>query len=355
MPSYSDETYSAILARTQGNVSDDVMKTEGALVFNALSALAYELEKIYIQMDFIGEQAHARTADYDHLKLIAADRGLAPKVATYAEVKATVDAEMPIGTRVNLKAFNYRVAEKMSDGSYRRVCEESGSEPNNLRGEVTLIDYVKDLEHCKITELLTPGEDYETQENFYERYLESFTATSFAGNVAAYKEQLKAVPGIGGAKIYPVWNGGGTVKAVLISSDFTVPSDYLISQVQEKFCPVPSKGYGLAPIGHNFTAEAVKKVELDIVTSIQFESGYSYGRLMDVLEDKVEEYLRSLAKTWENSEKITVYISKLEAEILDVTGVADITNTTLNGSASNLVLDADSIPVFSILEVNTLG
>ena len=55
MSTYSNETYSAILARAQGNVSDDVLKTEGSLVFNALSVLAYELEKIYIQMDFIGE------------------------------------------------------------------------------------------------------------------------------------------------------------------------------------------------------------------------------------------------------------------------------------------------------------
>lgn len=38
--------------RAQGSVSDDVLKTEGSLVFNALSVLAYELEKIYIQMDF---------------------------------------------------------------------------------------------------------------------------------------------------------------------------------------------------------------------------------------------------------------------------------------------------------------
>lgn len=354
MSSYSDETYSTILARTQKNVSDSVMKTEGALVFNALSALAYELEKIYIQMDFIGEQSHARTADYEHLKLIAADRGLTPKEATYAEVKATADAEMPVGTRVNLKAFNYRVVEKMSDGSYRLVCEESGSEPNNLRGEVTLIDYVKDLEHCTITELLTSGEDYETQEDFYERYLESFTTASFAGNVAAYKEQLKAVQGIGGAKIYPVWNGGGTVKAILISSDFTVPSEYLISQVQEKFCPAPFKGYGLAPIGHDFTAEAVKKVDVTIHTSIQFGSEYSYNSLKNTIEEKVKTYLHSLAKSWEDSEKLIVYISKLESEILDIPGIIDITSTALNGAAANLVLDADSIPAFLSLEVTTL-
>ena len=341
MSTYSNETYSAILARAQGNVSDDVLKTEGSLVFNALSVLAYELEKIYIQMDFIGEQAHASTADYEHLKLIAADRGLTPKEASHAEVKATADAELPIGTRANLKAYNYRVAEKLEDGSYRMVCEESGSGPNGLNS-------------CTITELLTPGEDYESQESFYKRYLESFTATSFAGNIAAYKEQLKTVAGIGGAKIYPVWNGGGTVKAVLISSDFTVPSEYLVSQVQNQFCPTPSEGYGVAPIGHDFTAAAVTAENVNVKTSIQFESGYDYSSLKTAIEDKVKEYLHSLAKTWEESSNLTVYISRLESAVLDVKGVADITGTTLNGASANLVLDADAIPAFLSMEVTTI-
>ena len=354
MSTYSEETYSTILTRAQGNVSDSVLKTEGSLVFNALSALAYEVEKLYIQMDYITEQAHASTADYDHLKLIAADRGLTPKEATNAEVKATADADMPIGTRASLKAYNYKVAEKLSDGSYRMECEESGSGPNGLKGEVIMIDYVEDLTKCEITELLTPGEDYETQESFYKRYLESFTTTSFAGNIVAYKEQLKAVAGIGGAKIYPVWNGGGTVKGVLISSDFTAPSEYLISQVQEEFCPTPSEGYGISPIGHDFTAVAVSEESVDIKTSIKFESGYTYDNLKDAIEAKVKAYLHSLAQSWEEEDNLTVYISRLEASVLDVKGIADITSTTLNDESSNLILDEDSIPVFSSMEVTTI-
>lgn len=354
MSTYSNETYSAILARAQGSVSDDVLKTEGSLVFNALSVLAYELEKIYIQMDFIGEQAHASTADYEHLKLIAADRGLTPKEASCAEVKATADAEVPIGARANLKAYNYRAVEKLEDGSYRMICEEAGSGPNGLKGEVTMIDFVDGLNSCTITELLTPGEDYESQDSFYKRYLESFTTTSFAGNIAAYKEQLKAVTGIGGAKIYPVWNGGGTVKAVLISSDFTAPSEYLVSQVQGQFCPTPSEGYGVAPIGHVFTAAAVTAESVTVQTSIQFESGYDYSSLKTAIEDKVKEYLHGLAKTWEESNNLTVYISRLESAVLDVKGIADITGTTLNGAGANLVLDADAIPIFSTMEVTTI-
>ena len=48
---------------------------------------------------------------------------------------------------------------------------------------------------------------------------------------------------------------------------------------------------------------------------------------------------------------MTVYIAKLQAAVLDVPGVVDITETQLNGSATNLILDWNQIPVVG--EVST--
>ena len=39
---------------------------------------------------------------------------------------------------------------------------------------------------------------------------DSMDAQSFGGNVADYKERVNAMNGVGGVKVYPVWNGGGT-------------------------------------------------------------------------------------------------------------------------------------------------
>ena len=55
---------------------------------------------------------------------------------------------------------------------------------------------------------------------------------AFGGNVADYREKVNAITGVGGVKVYPVWNGGGTVKLTIIASDFTAPSTELISKVQ---------------------------------------------------------------------------------------------------------------------------
>ena len=48
---YEDKTYSSLLQDALSDVGGGVQTGEGYLVYNALSALAYELEKLYIQMD----------------------------------------------------------------------------------------------------------------------------------------------------------------------------------------------------------------------------------------------------------------------------------------------------------------
>ena len=53
---YEDRTYQALLAEGKAQISDNILKSEGSLVHNALSALAYELEKFYIQADYLLER-----------------------------------------------------------------------------------------------------------------------------------------------------------------------------------------------------------------------------------------------------------------------------------------------------------
>lgn len=66
------------------------------------------------------------------------------------------------------------------------------------------------------------------------------------------------------------------------------------------------------------------------------------------VKEKIAEYLKSIAAEWKNGDettKSTIYVSKLQAAVLDVEGVVDISGTTLNGSSANLVLNWNQIPV----------
>ena len=66
------------------------------------------------------------------------------------------------------------------------------------------------------------------------------------------------------------------------------------------------------------------------------------------MKEKIAEYLKSIAMEWKNGDettKSTIYVSTLQAAVLDVEGVVDISETTLNGSGANLVLNWNQIPV----------
>lgn len=345
---YEDMTYDYILQRALDSIESDVLKTEGSLVYTAVSAFAFELNRLYVQLDYLLRQLDPATADFDTLKALAAQRAVYPSAATYATVKIEADAALPIGARFSLSAYNYAVTEDLGDGAYAAVCEEAGSGPNGLLGVLTPITYVDGLSMATITEILIAGTDADGRDELYEKYLESFTSQSFGGNIAAYKMHLNAFDGIGGTKVYPVWQGPGTVKCVLISSSWRAVSEYLLDQIREEVSPEPATGYGFAPINHDVTIESVEENTIDITTHVTFSSGYSWAVCKEDIEAAISGYLESLCKGWGDGtedDTTTVYISRLESAVLDVQGVIDIQNTTLNGSSSNLVLGTDEIPV----------
>ncbi len=347
---YEDKTYDAILTEALNSIGSDVLKTEGSLVYNAVSALAFELNKLYVQLDYLLAQMDPETADFDTLKALAAQRAVYPDSATAATVQITANVAVPIGTRFSLSAYNYAVTAVISeeDHTYAATCEETGSGPNNLRGSLTPITYVDGLTAATITDLLIAGTDADGRDELYEKYLESFSSQSFGGNVAAYKAHLNAIDGIGGTKVYPVWEGAGTVKCVLIGSDWGTVSDYLLEQIREDVDPDTAKGYGWAPINHTVTVESVKAKTIAVTTHLTFSSGYSWAVCKDDIIQAMSDYMTGLCTTWgdgSDTDYIMVYISRLESAVLDVQGVLDISGTTLNGSTSNLALDTDEVPV----------
>ena len=53
-------------------------------------------------------------------------------------------------------------------------------------------------------------------------------------------------------------------------------------------------------------------------------------------------------RLWKNGDEHTtqtVYISRLEAHILEVEGVEDVSNTKINKAPSNLILESNQIPI----------
>lgn len=339
-------TYEEILQRMLDRVPNNIDKREGSIIYNALAPAAVELAQMYIEIKRILNEGFADTASREYLIKRAAERGITPYPATPAIVKGEFNIDVPIGSRFSLDDLNYVVVEKIEPGIFKLQCETSGSKANGYLGTLIPVEYIEGLTTAEVTEILVPGEDEEETEAFRERYFRSFDPESYGGNIADYKQKTKSIPGVGGVKVYPVWNGGGTVKLVIINSEYQKPSSELVDQVQTIIDPVQNQGMGLgiAPIGHVVTVEGVKERAVNISTNITYQQGWQWEDIKPYVEEAIDEYFLELIKEWEDVD-IIIRISQIETRILGIEGVIDVGNTEINGVAENLVLESDEIPV----------
>lgn len=344
---YEDMTYERIMKRMLDLVPNNLDKREGGIIYTALAPAAVELQNAYIEMDWILNQSFADTQDRAYLIRRCAERGISPEAATRAVLKGEFNIDVPIGARFSLGLLNYEVIERIQAGAYRMRCETAGEEGNRYLGDLIPIEYIAGLTSAKLTDVLIPGKDEEETEHLRKRYFDSLDARAYGGNVQDYKEKTNALAGVGGCKIYPTWNGGGTVKVVIIDASYNRPSQDLVSSVQQAVDPegYHGDGIGFAPIGHVVTVSAVSEVVVNISTTLTYKEGWNWTEISSYVDREIEDYLKELRESWADSDSLVVRISQIETRILDLAGILDITATTINGKEENLALKENEIPV----------
>jgi len=143
---------------------------------------------------------------------------------------------------------------------------------------------------------------------------------------------------VGAGQIYPVWNGGGTVKLVIVDNDYQPASKELIEQAQEVIDPNPQgSGYGLAPIDHVVTVVAPEKLLVNIATHVTVQSDMTILAVQDKINAAIEDYFDEQRRVWNQINNVTgrgysltIYRSQLLSKIMAVPGVVNATLPKLN-------------------------
>lgn len=343
---YENITFESILKRMLDRIPNTFDKREGSVIYDAIAPAAIEFMNMYIQLDTVLNETFADTQSRKYLIKRCAERGINVKQATSAIRQGEFNIDVPIGSRFSLNQLNYVAIEKISDGVFKLYCEIAGTQGNAESGVLIPIDYIEGLQTAVLTDVLIPGEDEEETEHLRDRYFESLNSQAFGGNIADYKEKTKAL-GAGGVKVLPTWNGGGTVKLVIVDTTYSQPSSTLVDEIQTKIDPVQNQGQGvgIAPIGHVVTVEGCGKTPVNIQTSITFQENWNWEAVKPSVEKVIDDYFKELSETWEDTENLIVRISQIETRLIDVTGILDIADTTLNGNAHNLTIESNNIPV----------
>lgn len=347
-------TFDYFLENALSKIPDEVDKREGSIIYDALAPVCYQLAMFTLETKNILLDSFVQTAKEGYLDMRAEEHGISRIKATKAIVSAqfTTSDDKPFTTLSEGDRFSsigenpmyYSVIKQTVDGTYTLVAERSGTSGNQYVGELLPLDNFNGLGTAKLKEVTIPARDDETDDSLRERVLKTYEINAYGGNVEDYIQFTSKIDGVGAVQIYPVWNGGGTVRVVILANSFELPSTSLINKVQEMIDPTgEQKGYGIAPIGHQVTIAAPTRKKVDIALHIDTSVGISLDDLRTNISSALDEHFLNIRKTWSEHDELyhysqTIYRSQLIATLLRIDGIANVSDVRLNGQANDLNL-----------------
>ena len=343
---FSEQTYETLIRRILENTSKNNLDIrEGSVSFNLLAPLAEELAKAYISMGDILSLAFIEDTYDEYLDKRVNEFGVYRKDGEKAtgaiKVTGSDNAYITNGTIVTCGDLEYIVLNDIvlpdNDVLYVEALE-IGYEYNLLAGSVfELKEPQYGIETLTNETDFENGVDAETDEELRERFKYIIQNPRTSGNVNNYKEWALECDGVGRVKVYPLWNGNGTVKVLIIGND-NLPCD------TDTINTVKAHIEDERPIGATVTVETPTLLELTFNIDIKLDSAYSLDTAKEDIENALKEYI-------ENLEDGDIIYFKALSTVGELECVDDITEFKINNKQQNITIGDYYIPVIKTITV----
>lgn len=350
---YEDRTFENILREMLSEVPSNVDKREGSIVYNALAPAAKLLAEAYIELARNSRLAHAQTSSGEALRRRGADFGVEPRPAAKSLRKGRfADAQggpldVPLGGRYAAGGLNYTVTEKLAAGEFALECETAGSAGDDPVGVLLPLDYVPGLARAELTDVLVPGEDVETDEEFRARFFAQVRTPPTSGNRSAYRKWALEVAGVGDAYVQPRWNGPNTVKVYVLGPDKRPASEAVVQAVKNYIDPDIGLGEGMgegaAPAGALTTVEAAPAIAVDVTANVVLSGSRTLEQVTQDFAAALTAHLAEIAYR----DDPNVKFARVGTLLLDTPGVQDYAAATLlvNGSQANIAVPPGAVAI----------
>lgn len=345
---YEDRTEENIIQEMLDSVPNELDKSENKFIHNALSAAAIKFAETYIDLEFLKDKLDVENLEGEELERFINQRtGITRHPATKGTEIVTITGQegtsISIGDLVASDTVNFISLEDVSIDSTGEMlveveCEVEGSVGNVPVGAIRHFPVtIPGLVSVTNKNPVTNGYDAESDESLLERYYQRIRTPVTSGNKHHYLNWAKEVVGVGDAKVFPLWEGGNTVKVVIIDSNKQPASQELIEEVQEYIDPgISGLGEGQAPIGAYCTVASATGKVIDIEFSLVSDDSFD----VDSLENNLKGYLAEIAF----KEDLVSY-AKIGATILSTEGVVDYTNLMVDGGMSNILIGEEEVAI----------
>jgi len=348
---FEAQTYGAIMTRLLAAVPGDLDKREGSFIWDALSPTALELAQAYAEMDLVLQYGFAQTTYGQYLDYRAAEHGLTRKAAGKATGEVTITgtsgAIIPAGALVATGAgLQFATTAEVKIGEAGTVLADieavkAGAAGNVLAGAITALPVsIAGVTAVSNTEATIGGTDQETDTALLERILYKVQSPATSGNTAHYRQWALEVPGVGDAKVYPIWDGPGTVKVVILDTDKQPPDAAIVTAVTDYIETV-------RPVGATVTVVAASGVAINISAQLTLASYTTLVEVEQLVIEGVTAYLDSIA-----FKDPLVRYTRIAAVLLDIPPIIDYADLTVNGGISNIEMASGQIAVLGTVTLS---
>ena len=361
---FEDYTYERLLEDVLNNAPEDIDTRPGGIYYDAVSGILMKVAKLYTDLDLVAEMTTVATATGQALDVKASEYGITRLAATRAKYYVTFDGVMPqIGERFYTDGKYFSLQEDTAAGVYYLEAEIAGSGGNEIyKGTAAVpVNNIEGLTAATFGAIYESGNDEENDNNLRTRVQEKIAGPAENGNKQHYKTWCESIDGIGRARIFPLWNGPNTVKAVLIDGTGKPCSTSKVAEVQNYIDPA-TKGYtatidgkiytvgdglgeGVANLGAHFTATGAIPLAVTVTFSAELASGATKDAAEQEAAEAIEEYLKGLVLGTAEAADIVVRVSAIGAILSGLENILDYSNLKLNGAAKNITPGEDDVPV----------
>lgn len=329
---YSERTAEEILDDMLANVRNDVDKREGSVVYDMQSPTAQEIEMLGFELDAILENGFMDTAQAEYVDRRAAEVGLTRKPAVEATGSVTITGEVgtpiPSGYEVYSEDATFATVGDFDigvDGTVVATVQgvDAGSLGNINAGEIIGFADLDGVTGATNAVSFSGGVDEESDEDLKVRYNLKVQKPAVSGSAYHYQAWALEISGIGGARVIPVWNGPGTVKVILITTDGRAPSTEKVAEVAQYI-------EANRPIGANVTVTAIEELPINVSAVLTIDNGLLVSDVIDAIKSALSSYLLDAL------EDGVIRYTQIAKTIANVGGVIDYTDLLVNDGTSNI-------------------
>lgn len=336
-----------ILSRIHG-----IDKNEGSFINDMVSPVSMELENVYVELEKLLSTMFLEDMSKGDLEKRCSEYGIYRKNGSFSEGAASFsgieNTVIPINTLISTNSsLNFTTIEEKVIAKGTSTVDISikaidvGSKYNVESNTINNLPVgINGIINVTNKDEIVGGTDIETDEELLARLLLRLKTPATSGNKEHYKLWTMEIDGVGGAEIFPLWNGNGTVQIIPITTDKRCPTQTIINKIITKIEEE-------RPIGATVTVTPPQENKINVIATIELNPNAD-------LETVQKEYGYKFTKYISDS-VFNVYIVdyfKCLSLFYEIEGIKTVTNFEINGTTNNIIIPEKEIQVVGTITIN---